>query len=64
MVLTTRSGASDIKAAVAIVGAGPAGISLALALARANIDTVIIESGGERADTWATSLSSAAAITP
>ena len=64
MVLTTRSEASDIKAAVAIVGAGPAGISLALALARANIDTVIIESGGERADSWATSLSSAAAITP
>ncbi len=64
MVLTTRSDASDIKAAVAIVGAGPAGISLALALARANIDTVIIESGGERADIWTTSLSSAAAITP
>ena len=64
MVLTTRSEASDIKAAVAIVGAGPAGISLALALARANIDTVIIESGVERADSWATSLSSAAAITP
>jgi len=64
MVLTTRNEASDIKAAVAIVGAGPAGISLALALARANIDTVIIESGVERADIWATSLSSAAAITP
>jgi choline dehydrogenase-like flavoprotein len=63
MILTT-SDPSKIKAAVAIVGAGPAGISLALALARAGIDTVIIESGGEREDVWATSLSSAAAITP
>jgi choline dehydrogenase-like flavoprotein len=35
-----------------------------LALARAGIDTVVIESGGERTDVWATSLSSAAAITP
>jgi choline dehydrogenase-like flavoprotein len=64
MVLTTSGEASDIKAAVAIIGAGPAGLSLALKLARANIDTAIIESGGESADPWATSLSSAAAITP
>ena len=64
MVITPGNEASDINATVAIVGAGPAGISLALALARANIDTVIIESGGEREDVWATSLSSAAAITP
>jgi choline dehydrogenase-like flavoprotein len=62
MVVTTGSEASDIQAAVAIVGAGPAGISLALALARANIDTVIIESGGERADVLASQ--SAAAISP
>jgi|SRR5579862_303418 len=64
MILTARSEASDIKAAVAIVGGGPTGIALALALARANIDTVIIESGGEHTDIWATSLSSAAALVP
>jgi hypothetical protein len=64
VIVIAESDASEIKAAVAIVGAGPAGISLALALASAEIDTVVIESGGERADSWTASLSSAATISP
>ena len=50
MIVIAESDASEITAAVAIVGAGPAGLSLALALASAEIDTVVIESRGERAD--------------
>ncbi len=64
MIVSTNTETPDIQAAVAIVGAGPAGLSLALTLARAGIDTAIVESGDTRADVWAASLSSAAAITP
>jgi choline dehydrogenase-like flavoprotein len=64
MIIAANSEMPDIKAAVAIVGAGPAGMSLALTLARAGVDTVVIESGGEREDPKATLLSLAAAITP
>jgi choline dehydrogenase-like flavoprotein len=64
VILSTNTETPDIQAAVAIVGAGPAGLSLALTLARAGIDTVIVESGDTRAGAWAASLSSAAEITP
>jgi len=40
----------DIEADVAVVGAGPAGIVVALELARANHRVVLIESGGTRFD--------------
>lgn len=64
VIITTGAQARNIQAAVAVVGAGPAGLSIALALARAGIDTVIIESGGVRNESLATSLSSASKITP
>lgn len=37
-----------LDAQVAIVGAGPAGISLSLALAKSGVSVLLIESGGER----------------
>ena len=64
MICKAGANSSDIEAAVAIVGSGPAGLSLALTLAQAGIDTVVIESGIEQEDVWATALSSAAAIVP
>jgi len=39
-----------IEAEVAVVGAGPAGIIVALELARAGHQVVLLESGGERFD--------------
>lgn len=64
MICKADANSSDIEAAVAIVGSGPAGLSLALTLAQAGIDTVVIESGVEQEDACATALSSAAAIAP
>jgi choline dehydrogenase-like flavoprotein len=46
----------QIEADVAVVGAGPAGIVLALELARANRRVVLIESGGESFDARTQSL--------
>lgn len=64
MILPPDDEDQPIEAAVAVVGAGPAGMSLALALGRAGVSTVVIESGGERLDPWSTALSHAAAIDP
>lgn len=41
---------------VAVVGAGPAGIIVALELARAGHRVTLVESGGSRADAWAQAL--------
>lgn len=47
----TRIGSGKtIDAAVAVIGAGPAGIVLALELACAGVEVVLIESGGDRFD--------------
>ncbi|HZX28552.1 MAG TPA: FAD-dependent oxidoreductase, partial [Telluria sp.] len=48
MFIDTRSidSASRIHATLCIVGAGPAGITLALEMERMGIDTVLLESGG------------------
>lgn len=40
---------ADTAATVCIVGAGPAGITLALALSEAKIDTLLVDSGGSTA---------------
>jgi choline dehydrogenase-like flavoprotein len=45
-----------IDADVAVVGAGPAGIVVALELARAGHRVALIESGGDRPDAWAQAL--------
>ena len=47
---TRMPGGCRIETGVAIVGGGPAGIVLALELARAGHDVVLIESGGARLD--------------
>jgi choline dehydrogenase-like flavoprotein len=57
------SGAS-IDADVAVVGAGPVGIVLALELARAKLRVALIESGGGRWDAAAQSLGDTAADEP
>ena len=44
--LSFRGGLDDLKAQVLVVGAGAAGVSAAIAAARANADTVLIESAG------------------
>lgn len=41
---------ATLQAEVAVVGAGPAGITLALELARAGHDVILVESGGPRFD--------------
>jgi choline dehydrogenase-like flavoprotein len=51
---------SGIDTDVAVVGAGPAGIVLALELARANVRVALIESGGDRWDAAAQWLGDAA----
>jgi hypothetical protein len=47
---------SRIDATVCIIGAGPAGLSLALEMERRGINAVVLESGGMRADTGTTDL--------
>jgi len=42
---------STLQAEVCVVGAGAAGISLALSLQEAGIDVLLLESGGDQADT-------------
>jgi choline dehydrogenase-like flavoprotein len=48
--------ARTIEAEVAVVGAGPAGIIVALELARAGYRVALVESGAERPDAWTQSL--------
>src|SRR5688572_22937477 len=46
----------QLKAAVCVVGAGPAGITVALELARNGVPTVLLESGLEQPDPTAAEL--------
>ncbi len=48
--------ARQIDAEVAVVGAGPAGIVVALELARAGHRVALVESGAEQADAWTQAL--------
>lgn len=51
MILDARkAGLTDISGDIVIVGSGAAGITLALELARAGLDIVIVEAGGDRFD--------------
>jgi len=46
----------QVRTEVCIVGAGPVGLTLAAELSRANVDVVLVESGGLDPDPWADSL--------
>jgi len=58
MVIDGRSltEADEVKADVCIVGAGPAGISIALDLARAGVEVCVLESGGRKPEAAAQKL--------
>lgn len=64
MIVGDLDGAGPIEAAVAVVGGGPAGMALSLALARAGVSTVLIESGGLDPDAWTTQLADGAEVAP
>nr|MEA2798286.1 hypothetical protein [Phenylobacterium sp.] len=64
MICPPDGDSSTIEADVAIVGAGPAGISLALALGRAGVRTAVIDSGGEGKQAWTRQLAAADTIEP
>jgi choline dehydrogenase-like flavoprotein len=53
-----------IQADIAVVGAGPSGLALALSLARSGLEVVVIESGLDRRDPRAQALSSASSQAP
>lgn len=50
MLIEGSAGTAVIRARVAVVGSGPAGMALALALGRSGLEVVVIESGGLAAD--------------
>ncbi|MFI4950270.1 MAG: FAD-dependent oxidoreductase, partial [Caulobacterales bacterium] len=52
MICTPESSSAAIEADVAIVGAGPVGLALALTLGRAGVRVAVIDSGGEGAQGW------------
>ena len=64
MICPPDGDSSMIEADVAIIGAGPAGLSLALALGRAGVRTAVIDSGGEGKQTWTRQLAAAEAMEP
>jgi choline dehydrogenase-like flavoprotein len=64
MICPTNGDSSVIETEVAIVGAGPAGISLALALGRAGVPTAVIESGEEGHQDWTRELAAAERLEP
>jgi choline dehydrogenase-like flavoprotein len=64
MICPPDGDSSPIEADVAIVGAGPAGMSLALALGRAGVRTAVIDTGGEGKQAWTRRLAVAEAIEP
>ena len=57
-------GANVLRADVVVVGAGPAGIGLALELAALRLDVLLIESGSRRVDHRTQSLSELASFDP
>jgi choline dehydrogenase-like flavoprotein len=59
-----QSVALDHETSIAIVGAGAAGITLALAFAEKNIRCLVLEAGGERLDHTAQEFYRAASISP
>lgn len=61
MICTSADRSEPIQADVAVVGAGPSGLALALSLAREGFEVAVIESGLERRDAYAQALSAAAA---
>lgn len=64
MICPPHGDSSTIEAEVAIVGAGPAGMSLALALGRAGVATAVIECGGEGRQDWTRELAAAEELEP
>ncbi|WP_372784719.1 GMC family oxidoreductase [Phenylobacterium sp.] len=64
MICPPDGAASPIETEVAIVGAGPAGLALALALGRAGVNTAVIESGSEGQASWTRKLAVAETLEP
>ena len=64
MICPPDGDSSVIETEVAIVGGGPAGIALALALGRAGVRTAVIESGGEGQQNWTRNLAAAEHLEP
>ncbi len=60
MICTSANRSNLIEADIAVVGAGPSGLALALSLAREGVEVAVIESGLERRDAHAQALSAAA----
>jgi len=54
--MTRREKSSETKVAVAVIGAGPAGLTAAIALATAGIETALIAKSPPQADTRTTAL--------
>jgi choline dehydrogenase-like flavoprotein len=64
MIVGELDGDGPIETAVAVIGAGPAGIALSLALGRAGVSVALIESGGTEPDAWTAALAQASSVTP
>ena len=60
MILPPGKTEGTLTARVAVVGSGPAGLAIAMSLARSGLDVVVMESGRERNDAFASSLAAAA----
>jgi choline dehydrogenase-like flavoprotein len=64
MIFAAANRSALIQADVAVVGAGPSGLAVALSLARAGLEVVVIESGLDGRDPHAQALSSASSQAP
>jgi choline dehydrogenase-like flavoprotein len=64
MIVRDAGDAAPIDTTVAVVGGGPAGLALALALGRAGVPAALIESGQVEADTFAQALAAAERVAP
>ena len=64
MFIDAQHAPKEIKAAVVVVGSGPAGLSLALDLANAGVDTALLESGLRAPDPSAAALARAVETPP
>ena len=62
--LSGASGSSVRRGALAVIGAGPAGVTLTLEAARLGIDVILIESGGLEEDPLLQEVVEAAALDP
>jgi choline dehydrogenase-like flavoprotein len=64
MICTAANRPTLIQADIAVVGAGPSGLALALSLARSGLEVLVVESGLDGRDPRAQALSSASSQAP